>query len=129
MNLNGAWDNGGSAREANFLPFKDYTGYAPMNSVTNFGDPERWQPGLDILRTGIYAAQQFLTPQMRLVTPFTFEDVTQFSIDPHSRIAVKVGMKALCGDAAHIFLSRANTVSHFAKIWLIFRAIFGSLKK
>ena len=34
-----------------------------------------------------YSAQQFLTPQMRLVTPFTFEDITQFSVDPHARLA------------------------------------------
>lgn len=90
MNLNGAWDIGGNQRSANFLPFKDYTGYEPMNTPNDFGDPERWQPGLDILRTGVYAAQQFLTPQMRLVTPFTFEDVSQFSIDPHARIAAEV---------------------------------------
>jgi hypothetical protein len=51
---------------------------------------KRWQPGLDILRTGIYAAQQFLTPQMRLVTPFTFEDVSQFSAVPHGRIGFVV---------------------------------------
>ena len=24
---------------------------------------------------------------MRLVTPFTFEDITQFSVDPHARLA------------------------------------------
>ena len=90
MNLNGNWDINGNLRQANFLPFRDYTGYEPMNSVNKFADPERWQPGLDILRTGIYAAQQFLTPQMRLVTPFTFEDVSRFELEAHARIGAKV---------------------------------------
>ena len=90
MNLNGAWDINGNLRSANFLPFKDYTGYEPVNSILDFSEPDRWQPGLNVFDTGIYSAQQFLTPQMRLVTPFTFEDITQFSIDPHARIPVLV---------------------------------------
>ena len=92
MNLNGAWDISGNLRSTNLLPFKDYTGYEPMNTPIKFDDPERWQPGLDILRTGIYSAQQFLTPQMRLVTPFTFEDLNAFSIDPHARIGFVVSI-------------------------------------
>ena len=87
MNLNGAWDINGNLRSANLLPFKDYTGYVPMNTVLEFSDPERWQPGLTVFDKGIYSAQQFLTPQMRLVTPFTFEDITQFAVDPHARLA------------------------------------------
>ena len=93
MNLNGAWDVNSNLRSANFLPFKDYTGYEPVNTPLDFSNPEKWQPGLDIVRTGIFAAQQFLTPQMRLVTPFTFEDVSQFSVDPHLRIATIVSVK------------------------------------
>ena len=54
MNLNGAWDINGNLRSANLLPFKDYTGYQAMNSVIDFSDPERWQPGLTVLDRGIY---------------------------------------------------------------------------
>jgi hypothetical protein len=90
MNIKGAWDNGGILRQTNLLPFKDYTGYTPVNTINAFEDPERWQPGLDVFHPGIYSAQQFLTPQMRMVTPFTFDDVSQFTIDPHARIGVKV---------------------------------------
>ena len=52
--------------------------------------PERWQPGFTVPIPGIYSSQQFLTPQMRLVTPFTFEDITQFSVDPHARVPFEV---------------------------------------
>ena len=54
MNLNGAWDINGNLRSANMLPFKDYTGYQAMNTVIDFSDPERWQPGLTVLDRGIY---------------------------------------------------------------------------
>lgn len=90
MNLNGAWDQGGNLRSANFLPFFDYTGYEPVNSPQKFANPEKWQPGLAAFHPGIYSGQQFLTPQMRLVTPFTFEDLSQFSIDPHARLTSKL---------------------------------------
>ncbi len=109
MNLNGNWDINGNLRQANFLPFRDYTGYEPMNSVNKFADPERWQPGLDILRTGIYAAQQFLTPQMRLVTPFTFEDVSRFELEAHARIGAKVRPKFKNSNSRSTF--RGNSFS------------------
>ena len=88
MNLNGAWDVGGNLREANLLPFKDYTGYEPINSINSLSKPERWQPGLTVPVPNIYSSQQFLTPQMRLVTPFTFDDVdiAQFTVDDHLRL-------------------------------------------
>ena len=66
--------------------------FCPKNLILNGLYKKRWQPGLDILRTGIYAAQQFLTPQMRLVTPFTFENVSTFSLDPHLRIGFVVSL-------------------------------------
>ena len=43
MNLNGAWDISGNLRSANLLPFKDYTGYEPMNTPIKFADPERYE--------------------------------------------------------------------------------------
>ena len=69
---------------------KDYTGYEPINTINSLSKPERWQPGQTVFHPGIYSSQQFLTPQMRLVTPFTFEDITQFSLDPHARMPVEV---------------------------------------
>ena len=54
MDLNGAWDINGNLRSANLLPCKEYTGYQAMNSVIDFSNPERWQPGLTVLDRGIY---------------------------------------------------------------------------
>lgn len=50
--------------------YADTTGYAPVNSPTELSDPSRWQPDLVRKGIGIYAAQQFVTPQMANVEPF-----------------------------------------------------------
>jgi len=48
--------------------YSDYTGYAPVNTVTTIFDPNRWQP---LLVGG--APQQFLTPHWGLVQPFAVD--------------------------------------------------------
>ena len=36
-------------------------------------DPSRWQPDIFNVRAGVYAVQQFVTPQNGLVRPYTFK--------------------------------------------------------
>ena len=124
MNLNGGWDVGGNLRSANVLPFKDYTGYEPVNTINSLSKPERWQPGQTVFHPGIYSSQQFLTPQMRLVTPFTFEDITQFSLDPHARMPVEVRRTFfsdnICGE--NCFDEKTFKFSYFINGFFIYHA-------
>jgi hypothetical protein len=95
---------GDEGRRYHRKPFADYTGYRPVNTAYELVDPSRWQPQLTPhLRRlgagpgdkGIFTVQHFVTPQLRLVTPYTFEDPGQFHIarpefsDHHRRWAYK----------------------------------------
>lgn len=72
-------------------PFADYTGYEPVNSPYRLTHPSRWQPAVQRHRRrigegpgdkGVFVVQRFITPHMRLVTPFTFRDPDQFRLAP-----------------------------------------------
>jgi hypothetical protein len=78
-------------RRYNPRPFADYTGYRPVNTAFELVDPSRWQPQLTPHRRrlgagpgdkGIFTVQQFVTPQLRLVKPYTYEDPGQFRLAP-----------------------------------------------
>jgi hypothetical protein len=79
-------------RRYNPRPWADYTGYRPVNTPFELVDPTRWQPQLTPHNgrrvgggpgdTGIYVAQHFVTPQIRLVKPLIFKDAQQFNIAP-----------------------------------------------
>ena len=62
--------------------YADTTGYSPVNTPTALIDPSRWQP--DIMRggIGIHALQQFVTPQMANVEPFSDFDPREFRVPP-----------------------------------------------
>ena len=51
-------------------------------------DPSRWQPALFNARHGIFAIQQFVTPQNGMVRPYTFKpsEINQFEVGPHGRL-------------------------------------------
>ncbi len=61
-----------------------------MNGPLKLDNPERWQPLEFPVYPGVYSAQQFLTPQMRLVTPFTFENPADFTVIDHLRVPIIV---------------------------------------
>jgi hypothetical protein len=65
-------------------PFRDYTGYRPVNTAYELRDPSRWQPNLNPYGNGVFTVQQAVTPQMRLATPFTYTDPSQFKLVPPS---------------------------------------------
>ena len=52
-------------------PFKDTTGYMPVNSANNLVDPSRWQPLVTMTGPGVYTGQEFITPQWADTEPYT----------------------------------------------------------
>ena len=86
MNILG---NKGKNHEDLFHPYYDYTGYAPINMATRIIDPTRWQPA--ILKRGddhygAFVSQQFITPQLREIPPFTFKkDLNKIFLKPPGR--------------------------------------------
>jgi hypothetical protein len=82
---------GDMGRGYNGEPFEDYTGYEPVNTPKRLVNPSRWQPAVHRHRRrlgagpgdkGIFVAQRFITPQVRLVKPFTYRDPSQFKLAP-----------------------------------------------
>jgi hypothetical protein len=55
----------------NPTPYRDYTGYQPVNTAYELKKPSRWQPDLQRLGTGLYKVQQFVTPQYAFVEPYS----------------------------------------------------------
>jgi hypothetical protein len=78
MNQHG--DEGGPA----FIraPYADDTGYRPVNTTHELVDPTRWQPGIVSDGNGTFRVQQFVTPQMRLVRPYSYDSPDRFSTPP-----------------------------------------------
>jgi hypothetical protein len=59
--------------------YADYTGYAPVNTAYVLNDASRWQPRMVPLGNGIFRVQQFVTPQYRLVKPYSYATPNQFN--------------------------------------------------
>jgi len=74
--MNQLGDEGG--RTFNRRPYADYTGYKPVNSSDRLLFPSRWQPNITDNGNGIFQSQQFVTPQMRLTLPYSFDDPNAF---------------------------------------------------
>ncbi|GAA4733307.1 vanadium-dependent haloperoxidase [Phytohabitans rumicis] len=82
---------GDVGRRYNPRPFADYTGYQPVNTAYELTNPSRWQPqltphrrrlGAGVADKGVFTVQHFVTPQLRLVKPYTYEDPGQFQLAP-----------------------------------------------
>jgi len=65
-------------REYNRTPYADYTGYRPVNTPYQLRDPSRWQPDVKLVGAGLYVAQQFVTPQMRLTEPYSLRKLNKY---------------------------------------------------
>jgi hypothetical protein len=74
--MNQLGDEGG--RVFNRQPYSDYTGYKPVNTAYEILNPSRWQPNFVTRGTGIFSIQQFVTPQWRLTTPFSYTSPSSF---------------------------------------------------
>lgn len=73
---------GYEGRKYNPQPFRDYSGYRPVNTAYELRDPSRWQPNMNPYGNGVFTIQSAVTPQMRLATPFTFTDPAKYKLDP-----------------------------------------------
>lgn len=80
--MNELGDEGG--RKYNRQPFADYTGFKPVNTAYELRDPSKWQPAVVANGTGTFSVQQFVTPQLRFVKPYTYTDPAQFELPPPS---------------------------------------------
>ncbi|PZH20830.1 hypothetical protein C1I97_00875 [Streptomyces sp. NTH33] len=76
--MNQLGDHGG--REYNRLPYADYTGYQPQNTAYRLRDPSRWQPLVVTKDNGIFQVQQFVTPQLARVRPYSYSDPSGFRV-------------------------------------------------
>lgn len=62
----------------NCQPYADYTGYRPRNTAYLLRFPSRWQPDVVTTGAGIFEVQQFVTPQLRLTEPYSYDDPLDF---------------------------------------------------
>ncbi len=75
--MNQLGDYGG--RVYNREPYADYTGFEPVNTAYDLRDPSKWQPRILANGNGTFRVQQFVTPQYRFVTPYSFNNPNQFN--------------------------------------------------
>lgn len=78
--MNQLGDEGG--RRYNRRPYADYTGYQPVNTPFELYDPSRWQPNIVTRGTGIFQAQNGVTPQWGETTPYSYASPAAFSVPP-----------------------------------------------
>jgi hypothetical protein len=65
-------------RAFNRQPYADYLGYKPVNTAYTLLFPSRWQPNVVTNGGGIFQVQQFVTPQMRVVLPYSYDNPNVF---------------------------------------------------
>lgn len=75
--MNQLGDEGG--RNYNRVPYADYLGYQPVNTAYVLKDPSRWQPNVISAGNGIFLVQQFVTPQMRVTMPYSYDNPNPFN--------------------------------------------------
>ncbi len=78
--MNQLGDAGG--RGFSRAPYRDYTGYVPVNSAYELRDPSRWQPAITTRGSGIFTVQQFVTPQFALTLPYSYRSPQRFHVPP-----------------------------------------------
>jgi len=69
------------------VPYADYTGYVPKNTIDHVTDPDRWQPIPFSDGKGGSHAPGFLTPHWGRVKPFALERGDQFRPPPQPLVA------------------------------------------
>ncbi|MFD2764854.1 vanadium-dependent haloperoxidase [Micromonospora eburnea] len=78
--MNQLGDHGGQVYHRQ--PYADYTGYRPRNTAYELTDASHWQPAIVTKGNGIFQVQQFVTPQLKHVTPYSYTDPKEFLVPP-----------------------------------------------
>jgi hypothetical protein len=68
------------AQAYNQQPYADYTRFAPANTAYELRDASKWQPAVVSTGGGIFRVQQFVTPQMRYTTPYSYSNPNRFRV-------------------------------------------------
>ncbi len=76
----------GKDPRSNGMPFSDYTGYVPVNSVDKVVDPDKWQPIVFTRADGTKFTPGYLTPHWGLVKPFGLTSGAQFRPPPPPKV-------------------------------------------
>ena len=74
--MNQLGDEGG--RTYRLQPYRDYTGYEPVNTPYRLWLPSRWQPLSVSPGNGTFTAQQFGAPQWARTLPYSYADPRVF---------------------------------------------------
>ncbi len=61
-------------------PYADYTNFVPANTAYELSNPSKWQPAIVTNGNGIYRVQQFVTPQIRYATPYSYSNPNRFRV-------------------------------------------------
>ena len=67
-------------RTYNRQPYADYLGYEPVNTAYQLRNPSRWQPNIVSKGNGIFQVQQFVTPQLRVTQPYSYDNPDAFRV-------------------------------------------------
>ena len=79
----------------NLRPYADTTGYVPVNKGERLINPRRWQPDTLSNGSGIFSTQQFVTPQLAVTRPFSYDEPTLKAPFPRKSYAVRFNGKPL----------------------------------
>jgi hypothetical protein len=69
--MNQLGDEGGV--KYNRHPYAEYLGYHPVNTAYQITDPAHWQPNITTSDNGIFTVQQFVTPEIGVTQPYSFD--------------------------------------------------------
>lgn len=72
-------------RRCHQRPYADTTGYAPANPPQELRDPSRWQPLTTTAAQGAYRSQTFVTPQLGVTRPYSYDHPDEFDVPAPTR--------------------------------------------
>jgi len=93
----------------NLEPWRDYTGYKPVNTAYELRDPSRWQPQLMPGTYGNFVQQAFQVPQMQYAKPIAFSgSPSQYTIAPPTRSDFQHNPRGYKQQADEVIAASAN---------------------
>jgi hypothetical protein len=112
-------------RKYNLEPFRDYTGYKPVNTPYELRHPSRWQPRILPSTHGNFVAQTFQMPQMGYAKPIAFSgSPSQFSLPPLPRSYYERNPRAYKQQVDEVLTASANMTDWQKMVALTFNDKF-----